>query len=149
MKHVLSALFFCLTALSGFSQPVKYSFDEVPYGSRESVKYVIVQSSEIEDAQGNPKYTITAQIDIKNKKLASSYVYLSESGKPGQLCLSDITHIGHLHLGTPNTGGVEAYACRNKFTNVVFYYLVGANTPDTLKFLFYVPPGPTALQAAN
>jgi hypothetical protein len=133
----------------GFSQQVKYSFEEVSYTPGEKIKYVTVYSNDIDDVTGAPKYKVTATIDIKNKKLASNYVYLSENGSPGQLCMSTITHVGHLYLSTPNTGGVEAYACRNQFTNVVFYFLAGATTDDTLKFLIYVPSGPNGFQMAN
>lgn len=52
-------------------------------------------------------------------------------------------------LSTPNTGGVEAYACRSKYSNIVFYFLAGATTPDTLKFLIYAPSGPGGFQLGN
>lgn len=150
MKNVLNTLVFCLIAVSGFSQAAKYSFEEVSYSPAEMTKAVTVYSTDIVAATGNPKYKVTASIDIKNKKLASNYVYLSGEGIQGQSCQIQITHVGHLYLGGGvNTGGVEAYACRFFSTTVVFYFLAGATTDNTLKFLFYVPSGPTGLQAAN
>lgn len=148
MKTILSIITLCFFTFAGYAQ-TKYSFEEVAYGQNEKTKYVTVYSSDIDDVTGAPKYKVTATIDIQNKKFANNYVYLSGTGINGQLCLSQITYIGHLYLGTPDTGGVAAYACRNKFTNVVFYFLVGGTTPDTLKFLFYVPIGPQNIQLGN
>ncbi|GAB3643231.1 hypothetical protein [Spirosoma arcticum] len=139
MKHVISIVSLCLITLSGFSQPPKYSFEEVSYSPGEKTKDVKIQSSDIETAQGMPKYSVKIPVDIQNKKINGTYVYLSEYGKSGELCMSMITHVGHLYLGMPNTGGVEAYACRNTQTKVVIYFLVGASTSDTLKFLIYEP----------
>ena len=149
MKNLLSTLVFCLITLSGFSQPAKYSFEEVSYSPSEKTKAITVHSSEIENAQGRPKYKVTANIDIQNNKVLGDAIFVYENGKPGVTCLTTVTHVSHLNLGTPNTGGVEAYACRNKTSNIVFYFLAGATTPDTLKFLIYVPSGPTWLQAAK
>ena len=137
--------------MNGLSQ-VKHSFEEVSYGPRETTKDVIVYSSGILDAQGNPKYKVKASIDIKNNKLFGlyPYIYLSGEGIKGESCQIQITHVGHLYLGGGiNTGGVEAYACRFKSTTVVFYFLAGATTTNTLKFLFYVPSGPTWIQSGN
>ena len=149
MKTILSALVFCLIALSGFSQPAKYSFEEVSYSPREQTKYVTLYSSDIAAFTGAPKYKVQLGIDTKTKQLVPFSVYLYEDGVNGSLCMSQVNHISHLYLTTPNTGGVEAYACRNKFTNVVIYFLAGATTPDTLKFLIYAPSGPNNIQLGN
>ncbi|WP_020606054.1 hypothetical protein [Spirosoma spitsbergense] len=142
MKKVLSILALSLIALSGFAQPAKYSFEEVSYSARDKTKWVQIYSSDIVDADGAPRYSVIAQIDVQTNKLKEYSVYLSETGKSGSLCMSTVNHISHLYLSTPNTGGVEAYACRNKFTNVVIYFLAGATTSDTFKFLIHVPSGP-------
>ncbi|GAB3549722.1 hypothetical protein [Spirosoma fluminis] len=149
MKVACSIIILCLITISGYAQQVKYSFEEVSYNPREKTKVVTVYSSDIEGDDGAPKYKVRASIDITANKLASNYVYLSGPTIKGELCMSNVTHISHLYLNTPNTGGVEAYACRNIFTNVVFYFLVGATTSDTLKFLIYVPSGPQSLQLGN
>ena len=142
MKKVLSILALFLVALSGFAQPANYSFEEVSYNSRDKSKWVQFFSTDISDASGAAKYKVTAIIDIPTNKVKEFSVYLEETGKPGSLCMSTITHVSHLYLGTPDTGGVETYACRNKFTNVVIYFLAGATTTDTLKFLIYAPSSP-------
>jgi hypothetical protein len=142
MKKVLSVIALFLIALSGYAQPVKYSFEEVAYNPREQTKYVTFYSTDIDDVTGAPKYKVKANIDIKNNKLIEYSVYLATAGSSGELCMSTVNHISHLYLSTPNTGGVEAYACKNKFTNVVIYFLAGATTSDTLKFLIYAPSGP-------
>ncbi len=142
MKKVLSIIALFLIALSGFAQPVKYSFEEVSYSPGEKTKSVKIYSTDILDANGAPKYTVTAQIDVQTNKLLEYSVYLSEAGKPGSLCMNTVNHVSHLYLNTPNTGGVEAYGYRAKFTNVVVYFLAGATTSDTFKFLIYAPSGP-------
>ena len=142
MKKVLSIIALFLIALSGYAQPAKYSFEEVAYSPGEQTKYVSFYSTDIDDVTGAPKYKVKAAIDIKNNKVVEWSVYLATTGSPGELCMSTVTHISHLYLTTPNTGGVEAYACKNKFTNVVIYFLAGATTSDTLKFLIYAPSGP-------
>ena len=144
MKKVLSSVALFLIALSGFAQPAKYSFEEVSYSPREEKKQVWIYSSDIIEASGAPKYKVRLDIDIKNNKLlyGAASVYLWSPTTNGALCLSTVNHISHLYLGTPNTGGVEAYSCRDPKTNVVVYFLVGATTPDTLKFLIYAPSGP-------
>ena len=142
MKKVLSIIALCLIALSGFAQPAKYSFEEVSYSPGDKTKWVQIYSTDIVDANGAPKYKVIAQIDVQTNKLKEWSVYLEETGKSGSLCMSTVTHVSHLYLGTPNTEGVEAYACRNKFTNVVVYFLAGATTSDTFKFLIYAPASP-------
>lgn len=142
MKKVLSIVALFLIALSGYAQPAKFSFEEVSYNPREQKKHVVFSSSDIDDVTGAPKYKVMGDIDIKTNKVVEWSVYLEESGKSGSTCMSTVTHVSHLYLSTPNTGGVEAYACKNKFTNVVIYFLAGSTTPDTLKFLIYAPSGP-------
>ncbi|MBC3784202.1 hypothetical protein [Spirosoma utsteinense] len=147
MKKVLSILALFLIALSGFAQPAKYSFEEVSYSPGEQEKYVTVYSSDIVDVNGTPKYTLKVIIDVKNNKLKEhSGLYLEETGKTGSKCMSTVKHISHLYLGSPNTGGVEAYAHSSFGTNVVVYFLAGATTSDTFKFLIYAPSGPTNIK---
>jgi hypothetical protein len=147
MKTLFSLVAFCLLTLSGFAQQVKYSFEEWSYSPAEKGKGGCVYSTNIEDSEGRPKYTVTAFVDIQAKKISN--VSIREYGQTKTIPLSSITHIKQLHLSTPNTGGVEAYACKGAGTNMVFYFLVGATTPDTLKFLFYLPAGPQAIQVGN
>ena len=142
MKKVLSIVALCLIALSGYAQPAKFSFEEVAYSPREQTKHVTFYSTDIDDVTGAPKYKVKADIDIKNNKVIEWSVYLVTAGMPGELCMSTVNHISHLYLTTPNTGGVEAYSCTTKSTNVVIYFLAGSTTPDTLKFLIYAPSGP-------
>ncbi|GAB4020665.1 hypothetical protein GCM10028808_62760 [Spirosoma migulaei] len=142
MKKIFSIIALLLIALSGYAQPAKYSFEEVAYSPRDQTKYVTFYSTDIDDVTGAPKYKVKAAIDIKNNKVVEWSTYLATAGVSGEICMSQITHISHLYLSTPNTGGVEAYACKNKFTNVVIYFLAGATTSDTLKFLIYAPSGP-------
>lgn len=138
------ALFFCFAAAS-FAQSVKYSFDEVAYSPRDKGKGLCLYSSEITNTNGSDKYWVTGYVDLQKKTIVN--VELRESGNPSKIIsLDKVTHVQHLYLSTPNTGGVEAYACRGAGTNMVFYYLVGATTPDTIKFLFYLPSGPAAIQ---
>ncbi|MBD2705811.1 hypothetical protein IC229_34750 [Spirosoma sp. BT702] len=148
MKNVLSIIALCLITLSGFAQPVKYSFEEVAYSPGEPTKQVTIYSSDILDDTGAPKYKVRLSIDIKNNKLqyGSASVYLTGPTTGGELCLSTVNHLSHLYLSTPNTGGVEAYGCRDPKTKVVVYFLVGATTSNTLKFLIYEPSGPMAIK---
>ena len=151
MKQVISIAFFCLMSLSGFSQSVKYSFEEVSYSRGDAGVGLCLYSEGIENSSGSPKYYVTGYVDLKSKTIKN--VVLIESGVGGgqvkAIKLDKITHVGHLYLGTPNTAGVEAYACRGTGTTMVFYYLVGATTSDTVKFLFYQPSGPTGFQMGN
>ncbi|GAB3643230.1 hypothetical protein [Spirosoma arcticum] len=151
MKHVISIVSLCLLTLSGFSQPVKYSFEEVSYSPRDKGVGLCLYSEGIENSSGSSKYYVTGYVDLKSKTIKN--VVLIESGvgggQPKSINLDKITHVSHLYLGTPNTGGVEAYACRGTGTTMVFYFLVGATTSDTLKFLYYQPSGPNGLQVAN
>lgn len=143
MKKVLSIIALFLITLSGYAQPAKYSFEEVAYSPQEKEKYVTIYSSDIMDANGVPKYTLKAIIDVKANKLQEHYgLYLEEAGKPGSKCMSVVKHVSHLYLSTPNTGGVEAYAHSSFGTSVVVYFLAGATTADTFKFLIYAPSGP-------
>ena len=143
MKKVLSVIALFLIALSGYAQPAKYSFEEVAYSPQEQEKYATLYSSDIADVNGTPKYKLTAIIDVKTNKLKEhSGLYLEEVGKPGSKCMSVVKHISHLYLSTPNTGGVEAYAHTSFGTSVVVYFLAGATTSDTFKFLIYAPSGP-------
>ena len=147
MKKVslVFALFLGLVATS-FAQQVKYSFDEVSHSPRAASISPCLYSSEIENAEGHDKYYVTPLVDLKTKKI-TNIPELHEYGNYSKVIhLNKITHIPHLYLGTPNTGGVEAYACRGEGTNLVFYYLVGASTSDTSKFLFYLPSGPNNIQ---
>lgn len=149
MKKVslLVALFFCF-ATASFAQQVKYSFDEMSYGPRATGVGLCLYSSEILNANGTDKYYVTAFVDLQKKTITNPQ--LREYGNPSKvISLDKITHIQHLYLNTPNTGGVEAYACRGTGTNMVFYYLVGATTPDTVKFLFYLPSGPGSIQLGD
>ena len=135
------------TAVNGLSQ-VKYSFDEVSYGPGATGVSLCLYSSGITNTNGSDKYYVTAWIDLQKKTIANPV--LREYGNPGKVIpLNKITHVSHLYLGTPNTGGVEAYACRGAGTNMVFYYLVGATTPNTVKFLFYLPSGPNEIQLGS
>lgn len=148
MKTICSTLVFCLIALSGFSQPVQYSFDEMSYTPRSKTVNLCLYSSGISNSEGADKYYVSAYVDLQSKTIVNPE--LREYGNPGKVIpLNKITHVQHLYLSTPNTGGVEAYACRGAGTNMVFYYLVGATTPDTVKFLFYLPSGPNGLQLGN
>lgn len=133
---------------TSFAQQVQYSFDEMSYSPRASGVSLCLYSSGITNSNGTDKYYVTAWVDLQKKTITNPE--LREYGNPGKIIkLDKITHVSHLYLSTPNTGGVEAYACKGTGTNMVFYYLVGATTPDTVKFLFYLPSGPGSLQMAN
>ena len=151
MKHVISIVSLCLITLSGFSQSVKYSFEEVSYSPQDKGVSLCLYSEGIENSSGSSKYYVTGYVDLNSKTIKN--VVLIESGVGGgqvkAIKLDKITHVNHLYLGTPNTAGVEAYACRGTGTNMVFYYLVGATTSDMVKFLFYQPSGPTGFQMGN
>jgi hypothetical protein len=148
MKNLLSTLFICLITVSAFAQQVKYSFDEMSYSPGAAGVSLCLYSSGITNPNGTDKYYVTAWVDLQKKTIINPE--LREYGNPGKVIkLNKITHVNHLYLATPDTGGVEAYACRGTGTNMVFYYLVGATTPDTVKFLFYLPSGADSFQIAN
>jgi len=135
-------------AATSFAQQVQYSFDEMSYAPRATGVSLCLYSSGISNSNGQDKYYVTAWVDLQKKTITNPE--LREYGNPNKIVkLNKITHVAHLYLSTPNTGGVEAYACKGTGTNMVFYYLVGATTPDTVKFLFYLPSGPGGFQAAN